>query len=59
MPGYRFYGLDVKNIIESATYIECATDESSRTHAAKILGVHFDIEIWEGTRIVGRLSGRT
>jgi hypothetical protein len=52
---YKLYSLSAEDHIEASAEISSATDEDARAHAAARLGNYAAVEIWQGTRIVGRV----
>jgi hypothetical protein len=52
---YKLYSLSTADHIEASVEISSATDEDARSQAAALLGTYAAIEIWQGTRIVGRV----
>lgn len=55
MQAYRFYTLKNGNrIVAPPDVIECASDQEAIDEAKKSLD-GFDVEIWQGARIVTRL----
>ena len=55
---YRFYLLSVQNQIGDAVYLNARDDGDAlvKAHAAFAVSAEFPaIEIWKGTRIVGRV----
>ena len=58
MGSYRFYLLSLQNKIGDAVYLNARddTDALVKAHAAFTVSAEFPaIEIWQGTRIVGRV----
>lgn len=56
MRNYRIYLLNESNRIVSVTTAECASDGEVITRASQALGRSADAEIWEGGRLLGKLS---
>jgi hypothetical protein len=55
MPEYRFYTLKSGNqMVAPPDVIDCASDQDAIDEAKKFLD-GFDVEIWQGARIVTRL----
>jgi len=54
MAAYRFYFLDDSEHIKSADYFECE-DDLSALERARALCEAFHIDVWFGTRRVGRV----
>ena len=55
MVGYRLYGLDGLDKVESAEWIE-AEDDSDALDVAKEKMDGHDCELWQGSRLVARLE---
>jgi hypothetical protein len=56
---YRIYLLDVSDHFLAAKDVVCETDQEAFAQAADLIGSHAGAELWEQTRLVGRLgSGR-
>jgi hypothetical protein len=56
MPHYRLYLLDsVNRIIQEGTEVECP-DDGAAFSAASEAGSPSVVEVWSGTRFVGRVS---
>lgn len=54
---YHFYRLDVSaQILAAAERIDCRGDGMAYAIAASLVGDHAAVEIWTGTRLVGRIS---
>jgi hypothetical protein len=55
MPLYHFYRLNAAGqILASAEHIECLGDGMAHATATSLVGDHAAVEIWSGTRLVGR-----
>jgi hypothetical protein len=57
MAEYRIYELDSAGHILSARNFTCDTDEAALAEAGFGLRVSEQVEVWIGTRCVGRVSG--
>ena len=55
MAGYRLYRLDGAGRISAAEWIEAA-DDSAATAQARALGNGSTLELWVGSRFVGRVD---
>lgn len=56
MPAYRIYRLKQDNHISGVPYlIECNSDQDVIAHAKGKIG-ELDIEVWDGSRLVIRLT---
>ena len=53
---YRVYLLDVSDHFLAAKDVVCETDQEAFAYAADLIGNHAGAEIWEQTRLVGRLG---
>ena len=57
MAHYRIYDIDAHGSIESGHDADCDTDDDALDLAHRMTKQRCRIEIWTGTRLVGRLSG--
>jgi hypothetical protein len=55
MPHYRIYLLDPDDRIQSAHDADCSTDCEATKFALQIADDKADAEIWQATRILGRV----
>jgi hypothetical protein len=53
---YRLYSLSEEDHIAACTEISSETDRDATAQAAAALGHHVAIEVWQGTRRVGRVG---
>jgi hypothetical protein len=54
---YQFYRLSAAGeILAAPDYCDCRTDGVAHVIAASLVGNHAAVEIWVGTRLVGRLT---
>ena len=53
---YRIYLLDVSDHFLAAKDVVCETDQEAFAQAADLIGSHTGAELWEQTRLVGRLG---
>ena len=53
---YKLYSLAADDHIDAATEIDAATDEDAHLQAVARLCRYTAVEIWEGTRNVGRIE---
>jgi hypothetical protein len=54
---YHFYRLDAAGqIVAAGEHVGCLGDEKAYAIAASLTGSHVAVEIWAGTRLVGRVS---
>jgi hypothetical protein len=53
---YRIYLLDVSDHFLAAKDVVCETDQEAFAQAADLIGSHAGAELWEQTRLVGRLG---
>jgi hypothetical protein len=56
---YRFYWIGPDGHIKEAEYFDCASDVAAKERALELVGEFPTIEVWEGTRRVERLTGRS
>ena len=57
MAPHRIYPLAADNHIFAPPHdVECASDQAAADEAATLIGDHPAIEVWNGTRLVGRLT---
>jgi hypothetical protein len=56
MPYYRLYLLTEHDHIDDARDADCTSDDDAQTRAAEIIGDYPAVEIWSGTRLVGRFT---
>lgn len=59
---YRFYLLSLQNKIGDAVYLDARDDADALGKAPRAFDVSEDfpaIEVWQGKRMVGRISQRT
>ena len=56
MPHYRIYQLDPTGHIEFGSDLHCETDEEALREGASLLPEGALGEIWQGTRVVGRIG---
>jgi hypothetical protein len=56
MAYYRVYSINAADEIKAGEHIEAATDEDAIEQAAVMAGDFPIIEIWTGTRVVGRFT---
>lgn len=57
MASYRIYLLGADNHISAPPHdVECASDQEACNVAAEVIGAHPAVEIWSGSRVVGRLT---
>lgn len=62
MESYRFYLLSQQNKIGAALYLDARDDDDALLKAPTTFAVSEDfpaIEVWQGKRMVGRVSQRT
>lgn len=57
MTAYRSYFLDLKDKIQGFTEFDAASDDDALAHVEAIKDEHFAVEVWEGSRLVGRVGG--
>ena len=57
MNSYRLYLLNRREHIAQALVSEHASDEDALQDAAVAQGDHHAVEVWEGSRLVGRIGG--
>ena len=57
MASYRIYPLGADDHISAPPHdVECASDDEACAMAAELIGPHPAVEIWVGSRVVGRLT---
>ena len=54
MPHYRIYLLSALDRVEDAVDSICESDGDARRHARTVIGDYPAVEIWTGTRRVGK-----
>jgi hypothetical protein len=57
MPSYRFYFMTENDRIARGQNVECADDEEA-LRRARTLNHANAVEVWEGSRTVGRVDGK-
>jgi len=56
MPLYHLYRLNAAaQILAAAEHVDCHGDGMAHAIAASLVGDHAAVEIWAGTRLVGRI----
>jgi len=58
VPDYLLYILDAENYLIDAKRVFCSTDDEALTQAAEMVTEQQGAEIWERTRLVGKLAPR-
>lgn len=58
MPNYRVYQLDENARIVARHEVSCDSDEAAQSAAAKLVPPGTQAEVWEGARLLGRVSAR-
>jgi len=53
---YRFYSISAGGHITSVTNADCANDEDALSYRDAMLERHEAVEIWQGSRFVGKLQ---
>lgn len=56
MPEYRLYWLDSIHHIERAENHRFNSDGEALEKARALVGSSYDIEVWTGSRVVGRVA---
>ena len=54
---YRIYALDGTDQIRARFDAECGDDEAALDYAATAYGGYRALEVWEGQRRIGKISG--